>query len=224
MKLSKDEIEKLFAFTKRKMVHWYDLQVEIVDHLAERIEEEMTLDESLNFDAALNKVYAGFGIFGFAKIVQEREKTLHSLGKKNFYKAFLQQLGWPSFVKTMFIFLVAYTLCCFLTLFQVACIAAILLTTFCLISLYKNKVVYKMKRKLLILRNPLGMIFSMYLNFESQFLFYLLFVREDYATFIAYPIIPTLFISFGFYVLIAYNKLTIELKEKAKIQYPDAFA
>ena len=56
MKLSKDEIEKLFAFTKRKLVHWYDLQVEIVDHLAERIEEEMTLDEINSLNNELPKI------------------------------------------------------------------------------------------------------------------------------------------------------------------------
>ena len=75
MQLSKEQIDHLFAFTKRKMVHWYDLQVEIVDHLAERMEEEMNADSKLGFDAALAKVYAGFGIFGFAKIVQQREKV-----------------------------------------------------------------------------------------------------------------------------------------------------
>ncbi len=86
MQLSKDQIDQLFAFTKRKMVHWYDLQVELVDHLAERIEEEMNADPKLSFDAALAKVYAGFGIFGFAKIVQERSKSLYDLGKRNFSK------------------------------------------------------------------------------------------------------------------------------------------
>ena len=58
MQLSKDQIDQLFAFTKKKMVHWHDLQVEIVDHLAERIEEEMNADSKLGFDDALAKVYA----------------------------------------------------------------------------------------------------------------------------------------------------------------------
>ena len=65
MQLSSKEIDLLFEFTKKKLVHWYDLQVELVDHLAARIEEEMQADQKLSFEQALEKVYKGFGLFGF---------------------------------------------------------------------------------------------------------------------------------------------------------------
>ncbi len=81
IKLSEVEINKLFRFTEKKMVHWYDLQIEIVDHLASCIEDEMTADSKLTFDLALEKVYTGFGIFGFAKIVQERQIQLAKMAK-----------------------------------------------------------------------------------------------------------------------------------------------
>ena len=38
MELTKEQIQDLFLFTQKKMVHYYDLQIEIVDHLAEKIE------------------------------------------------------------------------------------------------------------------------------------------------------------------------------------------
>ena len=67
MPLTDQQIEALFAFTKKKYVHHYDVQVELVDHLATSIEEEMEKDTKISFEDALQRVYARFGIFGFAK-------------------------------------------------------------------------------------------------------------------------------------------------------------
>jgi hypothetical protein len=44
MTLNQEQIEALFRFCEKKSVRYYDLQVELVDHLAERIEEEMKAD------------------------------------------------------------------------------------------------------------------------------------------------------------------------------------
>lgn len=41
MKLSDVQIEGLFTFTKKKLEHYSGLQIEIVDHLAASIMEEM---------------------------------------------------------------------------------------------------------------------------------------------------------------------------------------
>lgn len=40
--LSKAQIEQLLEFTKKKYVQFYDLQVEVVDHLASTIEYTIT--------------------------------------------------------------------------------------------------------------------------------------------------------------------------------------
>ena len=82
MRLTEAQIEKLFAFVKKKHVPFYDLQIEIVDHLAQRIEDEIDSTPDLEFEPALQKVYDGFGIFGFAHIVQERQKAIDLMGKK----------------------------------------------------------------------------------------------------------------------------------------------
>jgi hypothetical protein len=57
--LSTEEVQHLFRFTEKKLVRWYDLQIELVDHLASRIEEEQQIDPDLGFEAALEKVYKG---------------------------------------------------------------------------------------------------------------------------------------------------------------------
>jgi hypothetical protein len=95
MQLSAEQIQVLFSFTEKKKVHWYDLQLELVDHLACRIEEEMEADTSLSFEAALNKVYKGFGLFGFAKVVQEKQAQLHRAAKKMWWTEFKAFFKWP---------------------------------------------------------------------------------------------------------------------------------
>ena len=62
MTLSTEHIQQLFSFTEKKFVRWYDLQVELVDHLANKIEAEMAADSSLSFERAsvLSKSNRGF--------------------------------------------------------------------------------------------------------------------------------------------------------------------
>ena len=40
MKLTNQQIEQLFTFTRQHYVEYYDLQSELVDHLANAIEEQ----------------------------------------------------------------------------------------------------------------------------------------------------------------------------------------
>lgn len=95
MKLTDAQIKELFIFTEKKYVRYYDLQVELVDHLAIRIEEEMTANNKLTFKKALEKVYAGFGIFGFAKMVQEKEEHFVRMGRRLLWKEFWNFFRWP---------------------------------------------------------------------------------------------------------------------------------
>jgi len=85
----------LFAFTQKKFVHWYDLQAELVDHLASRIEEEWAADPSLDFDQALERVYKGFGIFGFAHVVQEKSAQLQKQQNKMWWRELRAFFSWP---------------------------------------------------------------------------------------------------------------------------------
>ena len=40
MKLTTEQIDQLYRFTRQHYVEWYDLQTELVDHLANAIEEQ----------------------------------------------------------------------------------------------------------------------------------------------------------------------------------------
>ena len=81
MQLNKNQIESLFVFVEKKGVEYYDVQHEIVDHLATSIESEMIKSKNTSFDQALQKVYSAFPITGFAQYTVDLEKSLWTFWK-----------------------------------------------------------------------------------------------------------------------------------------------
>ena len=53
MKLTQEQIARLYRFTREHYVEWYDLQTELVDHLANAIEEQAQQNPTLSFEALL---------------------------------------------------------------------------------------------------------------------------------------------------------------------------
>jgi len=76
--LTKKQIQELYKFTKARRVRHYDVQTEVVDHLASAIEGKWVTNPDLSFEKALNQVYAGFGIFGFGKLEQEKTEAINA--------------------------------------------------------------------------------------------------------------------------------------------------
>jgi hypothetical protein len=75
-KLTEEQIDDLFLFCEYHNVKYYDLQVEMIDHLASAIEEKWKENPALLFQDVLNSGYKEFGIYGFSKIKQMKEKEL----------------------------------------------------------------------------------------------------------------------------------------------------
>lgn len=79
MKLTASQLDQLYTFTRQHYVEFYDLQSELVDHLANAIETQWQENPKLSFDEALNIEFKKFGVFGFMGVVEEKQKFL---GKK----------------------------------------------------------------------------------------------------------------------------------------------
>ncbi len=109
MSLTKQEIDYLFEFVRKKNIHFYDLQLEIVDHLAMLIEEKMEEDNVLTVQTALPIVYLKFGIFGFAHIVQQKQRALEKASNLNFWQMFKIQFNWPNLLRSVCLFAVTYS-------------------------------------------------------------------------------------------------------------------
>jgi hypothetical protein len=77
MKLTEEQIQELYGFTNRRLVKHYDLQTELVDHLANGIEIQLNEDSQLNFKDALDLEFKRFGHFGFRNVLKQRKKAIN---------------------------------------------------------------------------------------------------------------------------------------------------
>lgn len=78
-KLTAEQIETLYAFTRQHYVEYYDVQTELVDHLANAIEAAWEENPKLTFNEILHAEFKKFGIFGFMDVVEKRQAAM---GKK----------------------------------------------------------------------------------------------------------------------------------------------
>ena len=92
MKLTEQNIEQLYKFTRQHYVEHYDVQTELVDHLANDIELIWEESPTLSFEQARDISFKKFGIFGFMDVVDQKIVQLN----KKYFKLIL------SFVKQWF--------------------------------------------------------------------------------------------------------------------------
>jgi glutaredoxin 2 len=101
MKLSAQQIDQLYAFTRQHFVEWYDLQSELVDHLANAIEQEWKQNPNRTFEEILNKEFQKFGVFGFMGVVEERQKFLNRKYTRLIWSYYKEFFGLPKIILTI---------------------------------------------------------------------------------------------------------------------------
>ena len=100
MKLDEKQIDQLYLFTRQHFVEYYDLQTELVDHLANAIEAQWQLAPNRSFDEALQIEFKKFGIFGFSDVVQERHVALEKKYRKIVWSHFKTFFRLPQIIGT----------------------------------------------------------------------------------------------------------------------------
>jgi hypothetical protein len=107
--ITQEESQKLFQFCHKHYVYHYDVQVELVDHLASAIENKWKENSEISFEKALHNSFKGFGITGFSKVKVEKEKALRKKYNRLLWKYLIEFYRWPkvisTFVFTMGLFL-----------------------------------------------------------------------------------------------------------------------
>jgi len=101
MKLTTQQIEQLYIFTRQHYVEWYDLQSELVDHLANAIETQWQENPELTFDAVLNKEFGKFGVYGFMGVVEEKQKFLGKRYNRLIWKYYKEFFRLPKIILTI---------------------------------------------------------------------------------------------------------------------------
>ncbi|HET8838645.1 MAG TPA: hypothetical protein VFM82_06575 [Flavobacteriaceae bacterium] len=87
-KVTKAEIEKLYDFTRKHYVEYYDLQTELVDHLANGMEARWQENPHLQFEENLQTEFKKFGIFGFSEVVEKRKAAM----EKKYFKLIFSEI------------------------------------------------------------------------------------------------------------------------------------
>ncbi|WP_298149965.1 hypothetical protein [Flavobacterium sp.] len=101
MKLNETQIQYLFDFTRQHYVEYYDLQSELVDHLANAIEQAISENPNLSFEQALNAEFKKFGIFGFMDVVEKRQGALTRKYHKMVWTHFMEFFRLPKIVLSL---------------------------------------------------------------------------------------------------------------------------
>jgi hypothetical protein len=101
MKLSSEQIERLYAFTRQHYVEYYDLQTELVDHLANAIEEQWQQNPKLSFEEALQIEFKKFGVFGFMEVVEKRQAALNKKYNKLVWQLLKTFFSIPKIIGTI---------------------------------------------------------------------------------------------------------------------------
>jgi len=104
--VTEDQITDLFAFVRRKRVRFYDLQVELVDHLATGIERIWAKEPEVSFETARDRVYREFGITGFAHVVDARMQSITKQVWREAWSFLLLQLQYPNILRTFLVCLI----------------------------------------------------------------------------------------------------------------------
>ena len=110
MKLTTEQIDYLFNFTRQHYVVWYDLQSELVDHLANAIEAEWQENPKLSFEEAVNKEFRKFGVFGFMEVVEKRQAVLGKKYNRIVWYHLREFFGVPKIVLTILMTLVLFSI------------------------------------------------------------------------------------------------------------------
>lgn len=113
--LTPNQIQTLHAFVRKHYVAYYDIEVELVDHLANGIENQWTEDNTVDFEIALDREFKKFGIFGFSDVVDRKEGTLKNHYIKLIFKEIVHFLHWPKVIMTAGLYYVLYLMITYLS-------------------------------------------------------------------------------------------------------------
>lgn len=101
MQITKDHIDQLYSFTEKHFVEWYDLQTELVDHLANDIEQIWREHPKLSFKEARTLSFKKFGVIGFSDVVEKRQNALYKKYWLLMWKFFTEYFKVPKIILTL---------------------------------------------------------------------------------------------------------------------------
>jgi hypothetical protein len=141
MKLTASQIDNLFKFTRKHYVYHYDVQSELVDHLANDIESIWQETPNLSFEQARDKSFKKFGVFGFMDVIEAKQKQMN----KRYWKIILRfAKEWftiPQIVITISLFFA------FFMMLQIQYSEYLFLVTLLILITLEMRIIYKVRKQ-----------------------------------------------------------------------------
>ena len=141
MKLIASQIDHLYTFTRKHYVYFYDVQSELVDHLANDIESIWQETPNLSFEEARDKSFKKFGIFGFMDVIDAKQKQMNKRYWKIILRFAKEWFSIPKIVVTVSIFFT------FFMLLQIQFSEYIFLATLLILITLEMRIVYKTRKQ-----------------------------------------------------------------------------
>ncbi|GIM51801.1 hypothetical protein CAPN004_08310 [Capnocytophaga cynodegmi] len=176
-KVTPKQIERLYEFTRQHYVEYYDVQTELVDHLANAIETHWQEFPDDDFETALQKEFRKFGVFGFMDILEEKTKQMSKRYNRILWQKTKEFFTIPKVLLTLCIGLAFYTLLSLLGSIKIL-VPIISLTIFAvyIIGFVRNKRLLKQNTNrrwlfedIIIQSNGYGFIMFLPLQMSVQF-------------------------------------------------------
>jgi hypothetical protein len=224
--LTNEQIGQLYIFCEKRFVHFYDVQVELVDHLANAIEAKMAADEKLDFQTALTRVHADFGPLGFAGFVNSQFRLLDTKYSRLKSKFFKRYFTLPTIAFTICTLLVLWLMPQALTngqlgVFTVAFVVGVSVYEIYIVYIHWHKVKKQPKPLMLTQYGPERSWFSFFALAQFMILG-LLYDGRHVISLWVYQIL----ITWAFLLLLsltAYREASMKLVTDARVLYPEAF-
>ena len=147
MKLSAEQIEQLFDFTKKHYVEHYDVQVELVDHLANAIENQWKENPNILFEDALQTEFKKFGVFGFTGLVEQKQSALHKYYNKMLLREVLKFISIPKAIITVAMYLLIFFFLKKTGSFGEIVMLSLILGSFLFYSIISFRFIYKIRKQ-----------------------------------------------------------------------------
>jgi hypothetical protein len=108
MKLSPSQIEYINHYVVSKDIKWYELQMELTDHLVMEMERIWEQSPELSFHQVMNQAERLFGRNGFKEIENERKMILQKEFNRQMRKMVAEFLNFPKIIGSVLIGILIY--------------------------------------------------------------------------------------------------------------------
>lgn len=141
--LTEENINQLYKFTRQHFVYHYDVQTELVDHLANDIEQIWVAQPHLTFKQARDVSFKKFGVFGFMDVVEQKQKAMYKRYWKILWRFVKEWFTFPKAVITSLLFMILFMILQNKYAFEILLISFLCLSVYDIFLLIK----YRKQRK-----------------------------------------------------------------------------